>query len=67
MPMDVLQTATSAITTAVISSFSTTTTIVLMRYFPRILDKVESSVKQRRKSRKEQDESIDQGGRNKNN
>ena len=45
MVLDITQVAVSAVTTAIVSTFSTTTTIVLMRYFPRILDGFEKSVK----------------------
>lgn len=45
MVLDVTQVAVSAVTTAIVSTFSTTTTIILMRYFPKILDGFEKSVK----------------------
>ena len=54
MILDLTQVAISAVTTAIVSSFSTTTTIVLLRYFPKVLDSVEKSVKHDNK--KEQDE-----------
>ncbi len=51
MVLDLTQVAISAVTTAIVSSFSTTTTIILLRYFPKMLDGVEKSVK--RKDKKE--------------
>lgn len=45
MGIDLTQVAISAVTTAIVSSFSTSTTIVLMRYFPKVLDGIERSVK----------------------
>ncbi len=51
MVLDVTQVVVSAVTTAIISTFSTTTTIILMRYFPKMLDSVEKSMK--RSSKKE--------------
>jgi hypothetical protein len=43
------QVAVTAVSTAIVSTFSTTTTIILMRYFPRILDNVESKVLKKEK------------------
>jgi hypothetical protein len=45
MGLDITQVVISAVTTAIVSTFSTTTTIVLMRYFPKILDSVEKTMK----------------------
>ncbi len=45
MGIDVTQVVISAVTTAIVSTFSTTTTIILMRYFPKMLDSLEKSAK----------------------
>jgi hypothetical protein len=45
MPVDVVQVAIGAVTTAIVTSFSTTTTIALMRYFPKMLDRIEGSIR----------------------
>jgi len=57
MVLDITQVVISAVTTAIVSTFSTTTTIVLMRYFPKILDGMEKSVKHNGKddNKKEQE------------
>ena len=47
MTVDMTQVLISAVTTAIVSSFSTTTTIILMRYFPRVLENVEHAVKKK--------------------
>lgn len=45
MDVNVNQVMLTAVTTGIVSAFSTTTTIVLMRYFPKLLDGVEKKIK----------------------
>lgn len=42
--MDITQTTITAVSAAVVSSLSASATLVVVRYFPRVLDKIERAI-----------------------